>query len=72
MFEHFQDGQDNTFVLAATEEITATLIEKIVKKFKTHHAVIDFDNKFVTATVKMEEELSSEVNENIVPPNNYY
>jgi hypothetical protein len=46
---------------AATEEITAPLIEKLVKKFKTHRAVIDFDNKFVTATVKMEEELSSEV-----------
>ncbi len=57
---------------AATEEITAPLIEKLVKKIKTHHALIDFDNKFVTATVKEEEELSLEVNENIVPPNNYY
>jgi hypothetical protein len=46
---------------AATEEITAPLIEKLIKKFKTHCAVIDFDNKFITATVKMEDELSSEV-----------
>jgi hypothetical protein len=40
---------------AATEEITAPLIEKLVKKIKTHRAVIDFDDKFITATVKMEE-----------------
>jgi hypothetical protein len=36
--------------------ITAPLIEKLVKKFKTHRAVIDFDNRFVSAIVKMEED----------------
>jgi hypothetical protein len=37
-------------------KITAPLIEKLVKKFKTHRAVIDFDNRFVSAIVKMEED----------------
>ncbi len=41
------------------------LIEKLVKKFKTHHAVVDFDNRFVVAIVKTEHEGLSE--RNLVP-----
>jgi hypothetical protein len=32
------------------------LVEKLVKKLKTHRAVIDFDKRFVVAIVKMEQE----------------
>jgi hypothetical protein len=35
------------------------LFEKLVKKFKTHRAVINFDNRFVVAIVKMEQEGTS-------------
>jgi hypothetical protein len=34
----------------------STSYREACKKIKTHRAVIDFDDKFVTATVKMEEE----------------
>ncbi len=40
------------------------LVEKLVKKFKTHCAGIDFDNRFVVAIVKMEHEGSSEMSSN--------
>jgi hypothetical protein len=30
-------------------------MKKLVKQFKTHHAVIDFDNCFVAMMVKMVE-----------------
>jgi hypothetical protein len=43
-----QTGTD----LVTDSKITAPLIEKLVKKFKTHRAVIDFDNRFVAVTVK--------------------
>jgi hypothetical protein len=46
-----QTGTDS----ATDSKITVPLIEKLVKKFKTHHAVIDFDNRFVATMVKMEE-----------------
>jgi hypothetical protein len=46
-----QTGTDSV----TDSKITVPLIEKLVKKFKTHRAVIDFDNRFVAATVKMEE-----------------
>jgi len=36
------------------------IIKKLVQKFKSHRAVIDFDNRFVAAQVKMEEEMASE------------
>ncbi len=36
------------------------LVEKLVKKIYTHNAVIDFDNRFVVAIVKMKQEGASE------------
>jgi hypothetical protein len=53
---HALHDQQQTGTDSATDsKITVPLIEKLVKKFKTHCAVIDFDNRFVAATVKMEE-----------------
>jgi hypothetical protein len=53
---HALHDQQQTGTDSATDsKITAPLIEKLVKKFKTHRAVIDFDNRFVAAMVKMEE-----------------
>ncbi len=87
VIEHFQDEQDNTFALImpcmssnnqAAQRCNnrrnhSTSYRKVAKKIKIHHAVIDFANRFIIATVKMEEELSSEVleNENIVHSSNY-
>jgi hypothetical protein len=50
LHEQQQSGTDSI----TDRKITALLIEKVVKKCNTHCAVIDFDNRFVTAMVKME------------------
>ncbi len=54
--------QHSSNVSASESKITAPLIEKLVKQFKTHRAAIDFDNKFVAAMEDMEEEDVSEMN----------
>jgi hypothetical protein len=41
--------------LITDNKITALLVEKLVQKLKAHCAVIDFDNYFLMAKVKMEE-----------------
>jgi ribosomal protein L17 len=54
-YHALHDQQQTGTELATDSKITAPLIEKLVKKFKTHRAVIDFDNRFVATMVKMEE-----------------
>ena len=61
-YHALHEQQHSSNVSASESKITAPLIEKLVKQFKTHRAVIDFDNRFVAATVKMEEEGASEMN----------
>jgi len=58
---HEQQRTGNTTQESA---ISQHLVEKLVKKFKTHRAVIDFDNRFVVAIVKMEQEGASETGSN--------
>ncbi len=64
----FHEEHGNTFVLtmpcmssSIQATITAPLIEKVVKQFKTHRAVIDFDNRFIAVMVKMKKEGISEI-----------
>jgi hypothetical protein len=45
LHEQQHSSNDST----SKSKITAPLIEKLVKQFKTHQAAIDFDNRFVAA-----------------------
>jgi hypothetical protein len=51
----FHEQQHSSNNSARRSKITAPIIEKLVKQFKTQHAVTDFDNIFVSMMVKMEE-----------------
>jgi ribosome-associated toxin RatA of RatAB toxin-antitoxin module len=58
LHEQQHSSNDST----SESKITVPLIEKLVKWYITHWAVIDFHNRFVAATVKIEEEGTSEIN----------
>jgi hypothetical protein len=57
---HQQSSSNSNEITGDQNGISAHIIEKLIKKFKTHRAVIDFDNRFVAVQVKMEEEMASE------------